>query len=144
MSADTIFEGGCLCGDIRYRAKTEPEFVTHCHCQRCRRHSGALFATDVGFRLPGFGWEKGAPTYYQSSEVLQRGFCGRCGSTISARYLEDMDLIVIPAGTLDHVERVMPQYHTMTESQVPWLKIDDGLPRYKRFSPDDMTEVPEL
>lgn len=142
MSTQIDFEGGCLCGDIRYRATSEPEFVTHCHCQMCRRHSGALFATDVGFRVDYFTWLKGEPTYYQSSEALQRGFCSRCGSTISARYLEDMNLLVIPAGSLDRVESVRPECHIMTESQVPWLKIDDELPRHKRFRPNAPIEDP--
>ena len=43
MCADLVLEGGCLCGNIRYRSVNAPVFVSHCHCQRCRRHSGALF-----------------------------------------------------------------------------------------------------
>lgn len=144
MSTETVYEGGCLCGDIRYRATSEPEFVTHCHCQMCRRHSGALFATDAGFRVDSFTWLKGEPTYYQSSKALQRGFCSRCGSTISNRYLEAMDVLVIPVGTLDHAETVQPQYHIMTESQVPWLKMDDELPRYARFPPNEFVNDPGL
>ena len=76
MSTETVYEGGCLCGDIRYRATSEPEFVTHCHCQMCRKHSGALFATDAGFRAAililayRYGWGSG-------SRVAGRGCAGR-------------------------------------------------------------------
>ncbi len=40
-------------------------------------------------------------------------------------------LIAIDIGTLDHPEDVSPAYHTGVESQVPWLIIDDDLPRMR-------------
>ncbi len=83
MNDDVVLEGGCLCGNIRYRCTKSPVFVSHCHCERCRRHSGALFATDVGLPVDGFTWLHEKPTYWRSSKALERGFCSNCGSTIS-------------------------------------------------------------
>ena len=34
------FEGGCLCGAVRYTCNAEPVFAGHCHCVDCRRSSG--------------------------------------------------------------------------------------------------------
>ena len=115
--AETV-TGGCLCGNIKYRSVNAPVFVSHCHCQRCRRHSGALFLTHAGLPLDGFTWLQGEPTYWHSSKAFERGFCANCGSTVAGRYLDEPNLIVIPI-----------------ESQVSWLKIDDDLPRYARLSP---------
>jgi hypothetical protein len=136
MNTDTVLEGGCLCGNIRYRSTKPPVFVTHCHCQRCRRHSGALFASDVGLPLDGFTWVRGEPAYWRSSTALDRGFCSICASAISNRYIDDPSFLVIPVGSLDDPERVTPEFHIMTESRVSWLKIDDDLPRYPRFDPE--------
>ena len=136
MNDEIVLEGGCLCGDIRYRSTKTPVFVSHCHCKRCQRHSGALFATDVGLAVDGLTWLKGSPTYWKSSDALERGFCSKCGSTISNRYFDDPSFVVVPVGSLDDPERVNPQFHIMTESQVSWLKIDDDLPRYPRFDPE--------
>jgi hypothetical protein len=34
-------EGGCLCGAVRFRAETSPIWIARCHCQSCRKHTGA-------------------------------------------------------------------------------------------------------
>ena len=134
MDADHILEGGCLCGSIRYRSLKAPVFVSHCHCQNCRRHSDALFVTHLGLPVDGFTWLREVPTYWRSSEAFERGYCTKCGSTVAARYTKDPSIHVIPAGTLDDPEKVRADRHIMTESQVSWLSIEDDLPRYPRLS----------
>lgn len=135
MNSNNALEGGCLCGSIRYRIVNTPVFVSHCHCQQCRRHSGAIFMTHMGIPLEGFKWLKGKPTYWPS-EILDRGFCAICGSTIAALYHGEPDIIVMPVGTLDDADKIKPDRHIMTEYQVSWLNIDDELPRHARLSPE--------
>ena len=130
----TFVEGGCLCGQVRYRSSGRPVFVSHCHCQRCRKHSGAVFVTHIGLPVEDFIWLQEEPTYWNSSKALDRGFCANCGSSTCIRYLDDPSIIVIPVGTLDDAEKIRPDRHIMTESKVSWLKIDDELPRYARLS----------
>ncbi|MEE8456169.1 MAG: GFA family protein, partial [Limibaculum sp.] len=38
--SETVFEGGCLCGAVRYRATARPLRCVICHCADCRKHSG--------------------------------------------------------------------------------------------------------
>ncbi len=130
----TLLEGGCLCGQVRYRSSGRPVFVSHCHCQRCRKHSGAVFVTHIGLPVENFIWLQEEPTYWNSSKALDRGFCANCGSSTCIRYLDDPSIIVIPVGTLDDAEKIRADRHIMTESKVSWLKIDDDLPRYARLS----------
>jgi hypothetical protein len=44
--ADTI-RGGCLCGGVRF--EVDPPFIRvgHCHCSRCRKHSGTFGLTQA-------------------------------------------------------------------------------------------------
>jgi hypothetical protein len=42
--------GGCMCGSVRYETTAEPFDVSHCHCESCRSHNGALVATLAGFK----------------------------------------------------------------------------------------------
>ncbi len=33
--------GRCLCGAVEFEAQGAPKWVCWCHCESCRRHSGA-------------------------------------------------------------------------------------------------------
>jgi hypothetical protein len=33
-------EGGCTCGEVRYRLTSDPLFVHCCHCLNCQRQTG--------------------------------------------------------------------------------------------------------
>jgi len=125
--------GGCLCGAIRYSFDGDPLWACHCHCDICRRQTGAAFATFVGFPLKNITWVKGEPSQYLFTDGCQRGFCSECGSTLTFR--RDAELSV-SVGSLDHPERATPVFHMMTEKQLPWIMLDDGLPCHLRFPPE--------
>jgi hypothetical protein len=42
-------EGGCLCGAVRFIATGQPKGIYWCHCQSCRRHTGAPVAVFAVF-----------------------------------------------------------------------------------------------
>jgi hypothetical protein len=136
MSAEEIHEGGCLCGTVRYRARGRPTQVNHCHCRMCQRGSGAAVVTWATFPAARVEWVRGRPTLRRSSDIAARGFCGSCGSALLWQGDAHKDLIDLTAGTLDRPEAIKPEDHIWTESAVPWLPVDDGLPRYKRSRKD--------
>jgi len=43
------FEGGCLCGAVRFVAVGRPYRVGLCHCLDCRKNHGALFHASAIF-----------------------------------------------------------------------------------------------
>lgn len=124
------FEGGCLCGAVRYRATATPVRGVICHCPMCRRHSGAPALAFVHFPAPAFTWTRGAPTLYQSSGFAQRGFCSTCGSTLSMHEEVLADRMLIAVGSLDEPERARIDDHVWTKDQIPWFQIADKLPRF--------------
>ncbi len=141
--------GGCLCGAVRYEANEEPYWVGYCHCDMCKRASGGPFEIFVAFRKQAFSFTQGAPTLYLSSSFAKRGFCAQCGTPLAMLILEGTpqgeaesvlakgrypglrraEGISLSIGSLDHPEDVKPVEHGCTDRQLPWLKIDDGLPR---------------
>ncbi len=134
--------GGCLCGEVRYQAKGVALWVVHCHCRWCQQASGAAFLTYVGFGTDDLEWVKGAPTIFRSSAQVERGFCARCGSTLSfAR--PGRGNIDVCVGTLDNPHDIEPEEHIFTDHQLAWLHIEDDLPRHGRFPPGDEDREPK-
>jgi len=132
--SDTSFEGGCLCGAIRYRAAAAPLRGVICHCSMCRKHSGAPALAFVHFAADSFTWTGGEPTRYRSSEFAERGFCPACGSTLSMHEEVLGTRVQVTVGSLDEPERVRPDDHVWTDERLPWFDIADALPRFARSS----------
>ena len=40
-------EGGCSCGEVRYRLASDPMFVHCCHCLNCQRQTGSAFVVNL-------------------------------------------------------------------------------------------------
>jgi hypothetical protein len=133
-SGTAEFEGGCLCGAVRYRATSPPIRGVICHCSMCRRHSGAPILAFVHFRIEDFTWIRGEPTRYRSSEFAERGFCLTCGSTISMHETVLADRVQIAVGSLDEPQRVRIDDHVWTQHRLPWFQVDDQLPRFSASS----------
>jgi hypothetical protein len=127
---EQIYQGGCLCGRIRYRASGEPHKPHYCHCRMCQLGVGAPLTAWVNFPREGFAFAADEPIYYRSSPYLQRGFCPTCGASICT-IADDDDYVCVTIASVDDPERIAPTLHMWTSSQVSWLKIDDKLPRYE-------------
>ena len=133
--------GGCFCGAVRYEAEVYLHDAYYCHCRMCQRLTGAPAEVAVFFKPDSLRFTKGEPKYYQTSHFAERGFCSECGSRLMWRPLlpEVPDWWAnLPVGSLDNPEDAVPTSHICVESQLPWYKIDDGLPR------SGTDEYPEL
>jgi hypothetical protein len=124
--------GRCLCGEVRFEAYGEPLWVAHCHCQSCRRSTGAPVTTFVGYRRDQVSVLGGERRIYESSPGVTRRFCGRCGTPLSYeadRFAGEIHLYVC---TLDAPDRFKPGFHVHFGEKVAWLDLHDDLPRYAR------------
>ena len=127
------YEGGCLCGSVRYVATGEPINERICHCQICQKALGAAFNARLLFRDTDVQLT-GPAARFPSSPALERGFCSSCGTTVfSAR--RSAKLIGLTVGSLDDPGQFRPDMHFWTSSRQPWLYLDDGLPQYPEGPP---------
>src|SRR5712671_337486 len=70
------FEGGCLCGAVRFTATGQPKGVYWCHCQSCRKHSGAPASVFVAYEHSKYIITRGDIAKFDSSPGrTTRGFC---------------------------------------------------------------------
>ncbi len=135
MSDD--LQGGCLCGAIRFRVHAAPVFSEFCHCDTCRRASGAPVMAWVGIPVQGFAVTCGEPAQFSSSKSVTRGFCGRCGTSLTIYSQDFPDEIYVSIVAFDQADEVKPEAHIWTSDQLTWLHIGDDLPRHARFGSDD-------
>lgn len=131
-----IFAGGCLCGRIRYRAEGAPAKPSHCHCELCRRASGAAFVSWATFPIRRFSFTSGTPARYDSSDIAFRQFCPACGTQLTFQFHVSPESIDITLGSLDNPQSIAPLDHIWTRSQIPWIRLADGLPRFSESRDD--------
>jgi hypothetical protein len=121
-------EGGCLCGEIRYRIEGEPAAAMVCHCTHCQKQSGSAFSTIMG--VPDACVEvTGTPAAYrdrgESGRVVERLFCGACGSPLFTKAEGSPGLLWVKVGTLDDSASFKPAAHIWARSRQHWVELGD-------------------
>ncbi len=127
--------GGCLCGAVRFTVSERPLGVVDCHCSQCRRfhgHTGAYITiprTAVALeRADTLVW-------YRSSAEAERGFCGRCGSSLFWRG-DGLELMDVAAGALDQPTGLTTVRHIHTASKPDYYEITDGAEQFPESAPE--------
>ena len=128
-----ITTGRCVCGSIRFEISQESLGTGFCHCRICQRSTGCPVYAWTAFPIDAVKFTRGKPKFYRLSLIAEQGFCEKCGSPMVWRSLkpEPASYLVISTTSLDNPEDYAPTWHGGVESQLPWLKIHDDLPRTK-------------
>ena len=133
-----VITGGCLCGSVRFEVRGPFLRAGHCHCSRCRRHSGTAVCTQGRVRREGFRLLAGAELVraYRLEGGASKAFCSACGSSLFGGTWPDGPEVSIRLGSLDGDPGIRPQYHTFVASRAPWDEVTDDLPQYPGRKPD--------
>ena len=133
-----VITGGCLCGGVRYEVRGRFLRASHCHCSRCRRHSGAAVCTQGRVRRQDFALFSGADLIrvYRPEGGAAKVFCSVCGSSLFGGTWPDGPEISIRLGTVDGDPGIRPQFHTFVASKAEWDEILDDLPQYEGLKTD--------
>jgi hypothetical protein len=123
------YDGGCLCGAVRYRLRGPVRHLCYCHCTSCRRAAGAPMVPWGTVTLEQFHLVRGGLTEYRSSAPVVRGFCALCGTGITYRHAARVQDIDVALATLDEPQRLAPEAHVWVADKLPWVQISDGLPQ---------------
>jgi hypothetical protein len=140
MATKTIsgVEGGCDCGQVRYRLTAEPIMINCCHCRACQRQSGSAFGINVLIEAENVELLGEAPIATEVASGSGHGQaimrCPHCGTAVWGVYHAAGDgAHFVRAGTLDDPDQAVPRAHIWTESKVPWVVIPEGVPRFEQF-----------
>jgi len=138
MTSNTSFhEGGCACGHVRYRMKSQPLIVHCCHCGWCQRQNGSAFAVNALIEadrvhlLHGHVVDITVPSPSGNGQRISR--CPNCQVAVWSYYLVLSGGIgnavrFVRVGTLDDPSAIPPDVHIYTSSKQPWVTL----------SPDDL------
>ncbi len=120
--------GGCLCGAIRYCVNAPITALRVCHCTHCQKTSGTGASVNAVIQSKDFALTRGTPKRYadkaDSGRLLQRFFCGDCGSPIYSQRDITPERIVVRAGSFDDSSAMKIAAHIWTSSRRPWSHID--------------------
>ncbi len=126
--------GRCHCGAIRYEVTGDMHHHVVCHCEDCRRCSGAVHTAWIAFPADSLTVAQGSPKLYRSSNTGRRQFCGDCGTGLFYTNEEFLPGIVdIQSVTLDNPEDFAPQAHIQVADALPWEAQLESLPRFERY-----------
>lgn len=127
--------GSCLCGAIRFAIDIPVKELRACHCRNCQKASGAGGSVNAVVPSAAFRITQGTPKRYSaradSGRVLNRYFCGDCGSPIYSQRASNTEFVTVRVGTLDGAPAMRITANIWTRSARPWAWID---PASKQFA----------
>ena len=130
---ERVITGGCLCGGVRYEVRGPFLRAGHCHCSRCRRHSGVAVCTQGSVRRADFRVVSGSDLVraFRPDDGAVKAFCSVCGSSLFGGTWPEGPEVSIRLGTVDGDPGIRPQYHTHVGSKAIWDEILDDLPQFE-------------
>jgi len=131
------YQGGCLCGNVRFEIIGNIKNIVFCHCTQCRKAQGSAFATNGNIDKNDFKFTAGEDqlTAYQEGH-LTKFFCQQCGSPIISKNTAYPNTVRIRLGAIETPITEKPEAHIFTTSKADWDDICDDLPQYESYEPD--------
>lgn len=131
-----MLTGGCLCGAVRYRIGSELRSRVFCHCESCRRSTGAPYVAWATVDVEGFQLIEDGLEAFRSSVGVERRRCRTCGCAITYQHDQRPGELDVATATLDDPMAVRPEFHIWVSEKLPWVELGDGLPQYPGWRSD--------
>ena len=125
------FSGKCLCGNVSYKVSVDPSFILNCHCEDCRRSTGAVFGTNVFVdedKVQITGKVSSYSHTADSGNKMTKRFCPDCGTLLFGNSSGRQNSVSIRAGTIDQFDLIKPQMNVFVAKKIKSTPIDDSLP----------------
>ena len=126
----TMITGGCLCGQLRYKAHGEPDGMGFCYCADCRKASGSGFIPFMGFSanvltITGRAHQFHSPAMRGGNAT--RNSCPECGGLVFGGIHGVHDSHTIYAGSLDDPSHFKPTLAIFVRDKPDWVAMPEGL-----------------
>jgi hypothetical protein len=134
------WEGGCRCGQVRFRITAPPLLTMVCHCTGCQRMTSSAFSLSMAIPTPGFAVTAGEPVIGGLHGDIRHSFCPHCMSWVFTRMPGMDEFVNVRATLLDDAGWFEPFLETMTAEKLPWITTPatyshTGMPQAGEFGP---------
>lgn len=123
--------GRCYCGAVGVQSASPPTSIINCHCNQCRRLSGAAFTTWLSLpRQATVISGKANLQHFAPSENGLRYFCKHCGTHVFTEDKRMPDILGVPAGILSTALPSNPSGHYFFSDKAKWTACGDDTPKF--------------
>ena len=111
MNKYKTLKGECLCGKVSWELSGPYEFFGMCQCSRCRKVTGAAFATNLFVKADQFNWISGQDNTgeyaLEPPNTFGNAFCKNCGSR-APRFIPSKGWMLAPLGSTMDAPEIKP------------------------------------
>jgi len=111
MKEYKTLKGECLCGQVSWELAGPYEFFGMCQCSRCRKVTGAAFATNLFVKADQFNWISGQDNTgeyaLEPPNTFGNAFCKNCGSR-APRFIPSKGWMLAPLGSTMDAPEIKP------------------------------------
>ena len=112
MKEYKTLKGECLCGQVSWELSGPYEFFGMCQCSRCRKVTGAAFATNLFVKANQFKWISGEDNTgkyaLEPPNTFGNAFCKNCGSR-APRFIPSKGWMLAPLGSTMDAPEIKPK-----------------------------------
>jgi hypothetical protein len=128
-------DGGCHCGQIKFRAELNPDNVLICHCTDCQALSGSAYRTVAPAKDGSFELISGKLKMYEKTaedgSIRIQSFCPDCGTPIySSPPQGNPGFLGIRVGSIMQKDQLKPNKQIWCRSALEWVQ--------------DLSEIPKI
>jgi hypothetical protein len=130
-------EGGCYCGNVRYKSEGPALIKAECFCRECQYITGGGSLHVMAVPLDGFALTKGAVKDFARTDIdgaVTRQFCPDCGTHLFTRAPGLPTAIIIKAGSLDDPAHYGgPDTANYACDAQPYHRLPDDIPVFQKW-----------
>ena len=133
--SEISYAGGCFCNAIKFTVTADTFWSILCYCNSCKKISGAPVVAWAGFSKNQITWTGEQICEFSSSKGVKRGFCKKCGTTLTYCGEEfGIDKIFITTVAFKNPNLFPPTEQIFTSENLNWMHLDNKILKYDKLS----------
>ena len=130
------FAGRCLCGAVQFECSAEPVFQATCHCDDCRRNTGAVYGSLVFVPVEALSIRGTTGSYQHLSDTgntMTKYFCPTCGSQMFTSNTRTPDRRGVRVGVIDDASWFQATAYVYSCRSLPSTPLDPAVKAFDKM-----------